>query len=86
MIRVTLELIPGGFGPPELLGRIDIDNQVHRTLSDHRRGDYRYRLFKKRTGKVWKEGMIEDFPRLSYHTWNLVRKILNDAAAGRGVI
>lgn len=85
MIRCTLELIPGGIGEPELLGQIDIDNRIGRTLaSAGKRGDYGYELFKKRRGRVFRAGVIHDFPRLSYHTWNLVRDILNEVAKSNG--
>lgn len=79
MIRVTLELIPGGYGEPERLGVIEIDNRIGRTMvTKGQRGDYGYALEKKRKGRVVYRGEIDDFPRLSYHPWNLVRRILND--------
>lgn len=85
MIRVTLELVPGGIGEPERLGTIDIDNRIARTLmSDGKKGDYGYKLKKKRLSVINASGVIENFPRLSYHPWNLVRQILNDAAKQNG--
>lgn len=85
MIRCTLELIPGGIGEPEHLGVIDIDNRVLRSVySGGKRGDYRYLLHKKRQGRVVSEGVIHDFPRLSYHPWNLIKRILDDAAKKNG--
>lgn len=81
MIRVTLELIPGGVGEPELLGTIDIDNRIGRTMATGgKRGDYNYELCKKRKGHVVSKGHIDNFPRLSYHPWNLVKRILDDVA------
>lgn len=86
MIRVTLELVPGGVGQPERLGVIEIGNLVMRTMeSGGKRGDYSYELEKKRRGHVIHAGTILDFPRLSYHPWNLVKRIL-DQAAESGVI
>lgn len=84
MIRVTLELIPGGVGEPERLGVIEIDNQIGRSIaSGGKRGDYYYELQKKRR-KVVMRGTISDFPRLSYHPWNLVKRILDHAAKVNG--
>lgn len=86
MIRVTLELVPGGVGEPERLGMIEIDNRFALTmLTDGKRGDYGYQLRKKRAGRITHEGVVRNFPRLSYHPWNLVKRVLDDAAAG-GVI
>jgi hypothetical protein len=85
MIRVTLELIPGGVGKPEHLGTIEISNQITRSLENPRRGDYEYEIFKKRRGYApWASGLIENFPRQSYHPWNLVRRILNQIAEANG--
>jgi len=85
MIRVTLELVPAGVGEPELLGTIEIGNMIGRTVqSAGKRGDYYYELAKKRRGRLACKGTIEDFPRLSYHPWNLIRRILNDAAEKNG--
>lgn len=87
MIRCTLELVPGGVGEPEQLGIIEIGNGVMRTVqSDGRRGDYFYEVEKKRKGRVVAKGVIRDFPRLSYHPWNLVRRILDEAADNNGGI
>ena len=89
MIRCRLELVPGGIEgesiEPIHLGTIIIGNQIGRTLaSDGKRGDYSYELEKKRKGRIVNDGIIRDFPRLSYHPWNLVRRILNDAAETNG--
>lgn len=87
MIRCTLELIPGGVGEPEHLGIIEIANEIGTTLSTGgKRGDYRFWLYKKRknvTHPHWC-GTVRDFPRLSYHPWNLVRRILNELAERNG--
>lgn len=85
MIRCTLELIPGGFGEPERLGVIEIDNQIVTSVrSGGRRGDYRYKLQKKRKGAIVNVGVIGDFPRLSYHPWNLIKRILDECALTNG--
>lgn len=86
MIRVTLELVPGGVGEPERLGEIEIHNLVGTTLSSSgKRGDYGYEIEKKRRDHVTHSGTILDFPRRSYHPWNLVKRVL-DQAAESGVI
>lgn len=88
MIKVTMELCPGGLDRPELnetLGVIYIANQIVRTASSRGvRGDYLFKLHKKRKGRVVYEGVIEDFPRLSYHPWNLVKRILDSCASQNG--
>lgn len=85
MIRCTLELLPGGIGEPEHLGTILIDNRIRTTIeSAGKRGDYGYRLKKKRKSVWVADGVVADFPRLSYHPWNLVKRILDDAAKKNG--
>lgn len=85
MIRVTLELVPGGIGEPEHLGTIEIQNILTRSIETNgRRGDYAYEIFKKRTKSPWRGGKVRDFPRRSQHCWNLVRQILNQAAERNG--
>lgn len=83
MIVCTLELLRASDGEVEHLGTIEISNQIARSLLNPKRGDYIYRLFKKRNSK-FVLGNVEDFPRHSYHPWNLVREILNDAAIKNG--
>jgi hypothetical protein len=88
MIRCILELLPGGIDDPELnehLGAIHISNDIFRSMDDPRRGTYNFDLYKKRVGIApWTEGRIENFPRYSYHPWNLVRQILNLVADEHG--
>lgn len=91
MIRCTLTLCPGGLEGQDVeehLGTIYIANDMTRTLQTRgKRGSYKYKLMKKRQRVVSVSGVIADFPRLSYHPWNLVRRILNDAAdIGNGTI
>jgi len=89
MIRCRLELVPGGLesddSEPIHLGTIIIGNQIGATLaSGGKRGDYYYELKKKRRNRIASNGIIRDFPRQSYHPWNLVRRILDDAAETNG--
>lgn len=86
MIRCMLFLDPGGNTPLdqwETLGRIDIANDVETTLHNIKRGTYDARIYKKRK-VVWKRVKIKDFPRLSYHPWNLIMQILREAARQNG--
>jgi hypothetical protein len=83
MIRCTLELIPGGVGEPERLGVIEISNDILTSLKNPRRGTYSFKLFKKRKQK-YTSGKIKSFPRLSYHPWNLILRILEQAAEKNG--
>lgn len=87
MIRVMLFLDRRGNSPIDEwvpLGRIDISNSVARTMNNPRRGDYEYEIYKKRRNIPWASGVIEDFPRQSYHPWNLIRRILNQVAEANG--
>lgn len=87
MIRCMLFLDPGGVSRIdewELLGHIDISNSIDRSLDDPRRGDYEYEIFKKRRTKPFAQGVISNFPRLSYHPWNLVKRILDEVARDHG--
>jgi hypothetical protein len=87
MMRCVLFKDIGGITPLnewEVLGRIDIANDVVRSWENPRRGTYIYEIYKKLKKAVWMKGEIPDFPRLSYHPWNLVRDILNDAAKRNG--
>jgi hypothetical protein len=89
MIVCRLELWPGGVEEAaEHLGTIELSNQIIRSLrSDGKRGDYHVVLYKKRKTKP-KSGKfktkVRDFPRLSYHPWNLVRIALNQIAEKNG--
>jgi hypothetical protein len=79
MIRCTLELLPGGYEEdPQHLGTIYIANEITQSVATGgKRGEYIYSLEKKRKGRTVSEGMISDYPRLSYSVWELVRRILN---------
>lgn len=86
MIVCKLELWPGGVEEgAEHLGTIKISNDMVTSLQSRgKRGAYGYEIFKKRVEKLWDSGKIRDFPRLSYHPWNLIREILNQAADRNG--
>lgn len=83
MIVCKLELWPGGVeSRARRLGEIRITNDFATTLdSTGKRGTYNVEIFKKRA-TLWKKLTLRNFPRLSYHPWNMIREILNDAAEG----
>jgi ssDNA-specific exonuclease RecJ len=87
MIRCMLFLDPGGITKItdwEVLGRIDIENDVITTLETQgKRGTYSARIYKKRK-TVWKRVKIRNFPRLAYHPWEMIRQMLNEAASQNG--
>lgn len=74
MIRVTVELIPFGVEPPELIGQMDIANDGTGT---YRRGNYYGRVWgRRRPGKFVK---VDDFPRQSKNAWHLIARCLSSA-------
>src|SRR3954466_7227303 len=106
MIRVTVEMLPGGVdmgpGENEILGVMLITNNIAKSIqTGGKRGDYGVHLWKKRNAanviaaNQLGSGLdydpaykveVTDFPRNSYHVWNLVRKALTEIAAIRGSI
>lgn len=87
MIRAMLFLDPGGEAPItdwEVLGRIDISNDLMKSLTTGgKRGTYNCVIYKKRK-TPWKRIKLRDFPRQSYHPWEMIRQILNTAAERNG--
>lgn len=77
MIRVTVELIPGGLGEPQHLNTVTISNQtgVGRT----RVADYRVRVFNKRRTATARGGVVTGHHRLTEPVLTLVRKALEEA-------
>lgn len=81
MIRVTVELVPGGIGEPEVLGTAIIANDLVDTLvTEGRRGSYHFE-FRGRKGYELKgrSGRIRDFPRRSKTAWHLLARCLEAA-------
>lgn len=77
MIRVTVELCPGGdTSDPKKLGEIFLANKGNGSAT---RGNYRY-IVRGKTKAALSGGIgdIDDYPRLSYHVWELVRRTLNE--------
>lgn len=99
MIRVTVELLPGGVDlgqyQNEILGVMFLSNDVHTTATTRgKRGTYLVELWKKRNAArvhagasdvlPWGAFKVHDFPRLSLHPWNLVLRALQTAADRNG--
>lgn len=87
MIRCMLFLDPNGTSEItewEVLGRIDITNDLLKSLeTSGKRGAYRAQIYKKRP-RIWKTISLPDFPRQSYHPWEMIRQILNLASVKNG--
>jgi hypothetical protein len=84
MIRVTIELIPWGFGEPENIGTIEIANDGKGTADV---GHYEARLLKSpkyaaRPG-VWRKAAIRGFPRLRLGPYDLLYRVLRAAVGDR---
>lgn len=90
MIRVSVHLIPGGVGRPVELARMDIANQVTRTLTNENFGDYKACTYRGRDsetldrGQVMHECTVEEWPRARFHVWNLVAKCLREMGYTKG--
>ena len=82
MIRVRIELLPGGYeDDPQLLGEMLISNNLVKSImSDGSKADYDVEIWKKRRGRPWRELRVKNWPRRAYHPWELVRCILNEVA------
>lgn len=77
MIRVTVELIPGGVGEPQHLGTMLISNQTG--VGRARVADYLVRMLSKRKIETLRGGVVRGHHRLTEPVWVLVRKALQEA-------
>ncbi len=87
MIRVTVELCPGGDqSKPRLLGIALIANNVRDTVeSGGARGTY-LALFSKwapKQDETWKRGRVTGFDRVKRGAWDLLYLALRDAVGDR---
>lgn len=79
MIRITIQLLSANTGKATILGVMDIWNKGDRPaiMTKH---NYGFRIYKRNTanptGKVHKDGVLEDYPREAYSVWVLVSRIL----------
>lgn len=86
MLVVKIELWPGG-NPDK--ARLLTTARIHNDGSheDHpRRGNYVVRLNGQGTNRsgLWRTGRVDNFPRLSYGPWELLRRALNAALKETG--
>ena len=79
MIRVTVELIPFGVGIPQRLGVMHIANDGTGTKN---RGNYKAHVYRKGSWQIAREGIVTNYPRLSYNIWRLVVRCLRSAFPG----
>lgn len=77
MIRVTIELLPGGWeGNKREIGRLEIVNDG---TGDSVRGNYYSRMFRKGSSStVTRRGEVKNFARLSRTAYELVYLALKD--------
>lgn len=76
MLRVTIELIPGGIeNHPrrEVIGVAEIWNDGTGSPTT---GHYGSRFFKRGTKQVYREAKVTNFPRLRKNAWYLLAQIL----------
>lgn len=84
MLRVTIDLIPGGTGEPRTLGVAHIINDA---TGDAQTGNYEVVLLKSleyasKPG-VWKSGEVKGFPRKRLGPWDLLCRALNATVGKR---
>lgn len=77
MIRVTVELVPGGVDEPRHLGTMLISNQTG--VGRARVADYLVRMINRRGTETLRGGVVRGHHRLSEPVWVLVRKALQEA-------
>jgi len=89
MIKITIELIPAGGGPTEILGVGYIGNDG---TGSHAVGNYKAWLLKKghnrlldacRPSYVWRATGVAHFPRLRLGAWDLLYRVLRNAIGNR---
>lgn len=90
MLVVTVTLVPGGYGPPEELGRMIIANDG---TGDQITGNYVVRLGRKGQtdnrkiyAKPQRQGEVKGHRRLALSVWNLVGKCLHAIGHGKEIV
>ncbi len=77
MIRVTVELLPGGFGPVKHLGTAIITNDGTGTPT---RGNYNVQLSRRGAPKsIWRRARVHGFPRKRLGSWHLLGRAITAA-------
>ena len=81
MLRITIEMVPGG---NRQKAYVIYEGEISRIHTSRARtlGTYRARFWDK-AGNLWKECIVEDFPRKRLLAWDLLRWVLNKALGGR---
>jgi len=76
MIRITIELLPGG---SEARKKTIASGIIANTTGAgaKKRADYLYQ-FAGKTGRIQYAGGLENFPRKSYGVWKLLYRCLNE--------
>ena len=83
MLRVTIEIIPGGIGEPKHLGTIEIANDGTGTGDV---GNYNAKLSKfGRPKAAWRNARVEGFERRRLGAYDLLFRVLRHAVGGRNV-
>lgn len=88
MIRVTIELLPGGFEDgKETIGLIEIVNDGIKSRNDLTKGDYQYKMMKSaryaKTPGVYKQGKVGGFDRVKRGPYDLLYLVLKNAIGAR---
>lgn len=83
MIRVTIEMLPGGNEENRYtMHVIEVANNLYTSLLDRKQGSYNYKISRKLTSdKVsWhKTGTVSNFPRSAKNSVHLLLAVLKDA-------
>ena len=83
MIRITVELLPGGDpSKPQHLGTGYIANDGK---GDGATGHYDASFSKWRSQAVWRRGRVAGFPRKKLGPWDLLYRALRSAVGGRNL-
>lgn len=82
MVRVTIELLPGGYEDNKRhLGTIEIANDATGNLKI---GNYKAKLSRRgNPNSTWKTTEIKDFPRLQRGAYDLLYQILENVVGER---
>ncbi|MEG1346734.1 MAG: hypothetical protein RSD49_01680 [Hafnia sp.] len=92
MLRITIEMIPGGVGTPRHMGTIEIANEgaqqpTEDLFSDPTdRGNYKVRLSKFKSPKdTWMRGVVRNFDRKNRGPFDLLMQALAGTVGGRNL-
>jgi hypothetical protein len=80
VIRIRIDLIPGGVGAPRHLGTVTIANDCTGSKGS---GNYVAKLSTKRAGRLWRQTRVKGFPRQRLGVYDLLYRVLRDVVGGR---